>query len=55
MLGHVALPFDGLSPPWLTWFTIAFVVICGMLAWTAALFIRALAGAVGAYKSTGVS
>jgi 1,2-diacylglycerol 3-beta-glucosyltransferase len=36
----VALPFEGLSPVWVVLFTVAFVVICGMLVWTIALFVR---------------
>jgi cellulose synthase/poly-beta-1,6-N-acetylglucosamine synthase-like glycosyltransferase len=42
-LADISLPFEGLSPPWLTLFTIAFVVICAMLVWTAVLFVRGLA------------
>jgi 1,2-diacylglycerol 3-beta-glucosyltransferase len=36
----VALPFEGLPTVWVVLFTLAFVLICAMLAWTAVLFVR---------------
>ncbi len=42
MARGVALPFEGLSPAWLVLFGVAFLVICAMLVWTSALFVKAM-------------
>lgn len=42
-MASVALPFDGLEAGWRILFSVAFVVIVGVLAWTAVLFARGIA------------
>jgi 1,2-diacylglycerol 3-beta-glucosyltransferase len=39
-LGGLDLPFEGLPTVWLALFSVAFVVVVAMLAWTTALFVR---------------
>lgn len=42
-MASVALPFEGLPAGWQALFSVAFVVIVAMLAWTTLLFLRGLA------------